>query len=135
MTVSTGLTSQSATLSRVPPEGIASSVNAVSAMWFLFGANVEAYAWLLDDEGPASRKSPSVAKQKRTVLRLVPVERIELPTFGLQNRCSTAELNRRTECEVRAGTHRSAELAAGHLSDLTAKGQKLGDPPGGVDTE
>jgi hypothetical protein len=26
---------------------------------------------------------------------LVPVERIELPTFGLQNRCSTAELNRR----------------------------------------
>jgi hypothetical protein len=24
----------------------------------------------------------------------VPVERIELPTFGLQNRCSTAELNR-----------------------------------------
>jgi hypothetical protein len=29
-------------------------------------------------------------------LLLVPVERIELPTFGLQNRCSTAELNRRT---------------------------------------
>ncbi len=27
--------------------------------------------------------------------RMVPVERIELPTFGLQNRCSTAELNRR----------------------------------------
>jgi hypothetical protein len=27
---------------------------------------------------------------------VVPVERIELPTFGLQNRCSTAELNRRT---------------------------------------
>jgi hypothetical protein len=26
--------------------------------------------------------------------QLVPVERIELPTFGLQNRCSTAELNR-----------------------------------------
>jgi hypothetical protein len=26
----------------------------------------------------------------------VPVERIELPTFGLQNRCSTAELNRQT---------------------------------------
>jgi hypothetical protein len=25
---------------------------------------------------------------------LVPVERIELPTNGLQNRCSTAELNR-----------------------------------------
>jgi hypothetical protein len=28
---------------------------------------------------------------------MVPVERIELPTFGLQNRCSTAELNRRTQ--------------------------------------
>jgi hypothetical protein len=28
---------------------------------------------------------------------LVPVERIELPTFGLQNRCSTAELNRPTK--------------------------------------
>jgi hypothetical protein len=27
----------------------------------------------------------------------VPVERIELPTFGLQNRCSTAELNRLTD--------------------------------------
>jgi hypothetical protein len=25
---------------------------------------------------------------------MVPVERIELPPFGLQNRCSTAELNR-----------------------------------------
>ena len=29
-----------------------------------------------------------------TGILLVPVERIELPTFGLQNRCSTAELNR-----------------------------------------
>jgi hypothetical protein len=28
---------------------------------------------------------------------MVPVERIELPTFGLQNRCSTAELNRQLE--------------------------------------
>jgi hypothetical protein len=27
---------------------------------------------------------------------MVPVKRIELLTFGLQNRCSTAELNRRT---------------------------------------
>jgi hypothetical protein len=31
------------------------------------------------------------------LILLVPVERIELPTFGLQNRCSTAELNRRIE--------------------------------------
>ena len=30
------------------------------------------------------------------MIGVVPVERIELPTFGLQNRCSTAELNRRT---------------------------------------
>jgi hypothetical protein len=29
--------------------------------------------------------------------KMVPVERIELPTFGLQNRCSTAELNRPTK--------------------------------------
>ena len=35
---------------------------------------------------------------------LVPVERIELPTFGLQNRCSTAELNRRLEESVRRGS-------------------------------
>jgi hypothetical protein len=27
--------------------------------------------------------------------QMVPAERIELPTFGLQNRCSTAELCRR----------------------------------------
>ena len=27
-------------------------------------------------------------------LKMVPVEGIEPPTFGLQNRCSTAELNR-----------------------------------------
>src|SRR5882757_7291965 len=30
---------------------------------------------------------------------VVPVERIELPTFGLQNRCSTAELNRPIESD------------------------------------
>ena len=28
--------------------------------------------------------------------RMVPVERIELPTFGLQNRCTTAVLHRLT---------------------------------------
>jgi hypothetical protein len=33
----------------------------------------------------------------------VPVKRIELLTFGLQNRCSTAELNRRTKLQ---GSHR-----------------------------
>ena len=35
-------------------------------------------------------------KCKKRLILLVPVERIELPTFGLQNRCSTAELNRHT---------------------------------------
>jgi hypothetical protein len=30
----------------------------------------------------------------RTIILLVPGERIELPTNGLQNRCSTAELTR-----------------------------------------
>jgi hypothetical protein len=35
-------------------------------------------------------------KIETSLISLVPVERIELPTFGLQNRCSTAELNRQT---------------------------------------
>jgi hypothetical protein len=34
--------------------------------------------------------------EEKPLQMLVPVERIELPTFGLQNRCSTAELNRQT---------------------------------------
>ena len=45
------------------------------------GAPIELF--LGDDTGPA-------------IGRVVPDERIELPTFGLQNRCSTAELNRLT---------------------------------------
>src|SRR6195952_2981603 len=36
------------------------------------------------------------------VILMVPVERIELPTFGLQNRCSTAELNRHLEADWQA---------------------------------
>ena len=40
---------------------------------------------------PASENIP------KSLILLVPVERIELPTFGLQNRCSTAELNRQIE--------------------------------------
>jgi hypothetical protein len=42
----------------------------------------------------ARSAGPVRAKSARTREKLVPVERIELPTFGLQNRCSTAELNR-----------------------------------------
>jgi hypothetical protein len=46
----------------------------------------------------------------------VPVERIELPTFGLQNRCSTAELNRRMRGR------------AARISDLKGKDQNpVGD--------
>ncbi len=51
------------------------------------------------------RAEPSLSQIRRTCspnksagstvrILVVPVERIELPTFGLQNRCSTAELNR-----------------------------------------
>ena len=62
-------------------------------------------------------------------VRMVPVERIELPTFGLQNRCSTAELNRRIEGALWPAKSRldSAEVSAGRISDLPAKGQNPGD--------
>ena len=53
------------------------------------------------DKTAVPRRSCRVCRwQKRArsavnaVISVVPVERIELPTFGLQNRCSTAELNR-----------------------------------------
>jgi hypothetical protein len=39
-------------------------------------------------------------KCKKCLILLVPGERIELPTNGLQNRCSTAELTRRRACRV-----------------------------------
>jgi hypothetical protein len=45
--------------------------------------------------GDSSGTVPWTMSAKYLIL-LVPVERIELPTFGLQNRCSTAELNRQT---------------------------------------
>src|SRR5258707_2174621 len=57
---------------------------------------------------------------------MVPVERIELPTFGLQNRCSTAELNRRIEAIGEGEISRHlVRSSAGRISDLVAKGQKL----------
>ena len=60
---------------------------------------------------------------------VVPVERIELPTFGLQNRCSTAELNRRIEGDgVVEKKPDSAPLSRARIPDLPAKGQNL--PPG-----
>jgi hypothetical protein len=57
---------------------------------------------------------------------MVPVERIELPTFGLQNRCSTAELNRRIEAIGEGEVSRHlVRSSAGRISDLVAKGQNL----------
>jgi hypothetical protein len=48
---------------------------------------------------------------------MVPVERIELPTFGLQNRCSTAELNRQIEGAIKlyfiADARRNRRVVAG----------------------
>jgi hypothetical protein len=62
---------------------------------------------------------------------VVPVERIELPTFGLQNRCSTAELNRRIEVGGRQqNTPLYPSSSAARISDLSVKGQKLKASPG-----
>ena len=36
-------------------------------------------------------------KNHNNIRIMVPAERIELPTFGLQNRCSTAELCRQND--------------------------------------
>ena len=47
--------------------------------------------------GICAKSATSQGRQiRQRIDLLVPVERIELPTFGLQNRCSTAELNRLT---------------------------------------
>jgi hypothetical protein len=74
--------------------------------------------------GVGSTKSPI-----NIGLFMVPVERIELPTFGLQNRCSTAELNRRIEGDgVVEKKPDSAPLSRARIPDLPAKGQNL--PPG-----
>ena len=57
---------------------------------------------------------------------MVPVQRIELPTFGLQNRCSTAELNRRIEAIGGSKVSRPlVRSSAARISDLVAKGQNL----------
>jgi hypothetical protein len=57
---------------------------------------------------------------------MVPVERIELPTFGLQNRCSTAELNRRIETIVeQRNARRMGRSSAAQIADLIAKGQNI----------
>ena len=48
-------------------------------------------SWLV-----ANSEIGAMAEKPEHLISLVPVERIELPTFGLQNRCSTAELTRQT---------------------------------------
>ena len=44
---------------------------------------------------------------------MVPVEGIEPPTFGLQNRCSTAELNRHRDGAFRVGFGLSSRRGQG----------------------
>src|SRR5579863_9837090 len=76
-----------------------------------------------------------VEHAKASCRALVPVERIELPTFGLQNRCSTAELNRQTRDErsylvVDAPLPRGGlRAAAGQIAEMPAKGHGC---PGGL---
>jgi hypothetical protein len=65
-------------------------------------------------DGPSA---PRGAYKALSAKRVVPVERIELPTFGLQNRCSTAELNRRIEGAIKlyftADGRRNRRVVAG----------------------
>jgi hypothetical protein len=71
----------------------------------LFGRNTVAAA---SDNGNDFKKS--WRKTRRFDEQMVPAEGIEPPTFGLQNRCSTAELSRRLRplayqtCGLRART-------------------------------
>ena len=41
---------------------------------------------------------------------MVPAERIELPTFGLQNRCTTAVLRRRLGVSYYSGRHAATAI-------------------------
>ena len=55
---------------------------------------------------------------------VVPAEGIEPPTFGLQNRCSTAELSRRRLKDAgRAGMGRGCPPVGAAIPDLTGKRQ------------
>ena len=53
--------------------------------------------WRMDSGDAAravARDRSEAENEPKLLILLVPAERIEPPTFGLQNRCSTAELNR-----------------------------------------
>jgi hypothetical protein len=69
--------------------------------------------------------------RRRCVLRavrgawreMVPVERIELPTFGLQNRCSTAELNRLTAIDpIGVGSIAADRIRVPHDGSVYGRG-------------
>ena len=60
-----------------------------------------------------SRAAPGGSKRAKETLpgrdaEVVPVERIELPTFGLQNRCTTAVLHRRRTTQLAVDGERRA---------------------------
>jgi hypothetical protein len=68
---------------------------------------------------------------KKPLQTLVPVERIELPTFGLQNRCSTAELNRRLiEFSTGSRYQPTNVLATLALDGVPSIGPFVADAPG-----
>jgi hypothetical protein len=77
--------------------------------------------------GVTQKQNRQLDFSAKSLILLVPVERIELPTFGLQNRCSTAELNRRTL--KRSGVRRDAgsdRALAARIPDSSAKDQNPG---------
>src|ERR1700676_1085241 len=60
---------------------------------------------------------------------MVPVERIELPTFGLQNHCSTAELNRQIIVVFCLPPPISTGQARRQIPELPDEGYYYENPP------
>jgi hypothetical protein len=65
---------------------------------------------------------------------MVPAEGIEPPTFGLQNRCSTAELSRPIDDGIQVSSPRLMQKARGEarrqITDLSGEGKAVGERPG-----
>jgi hypothetical protein len=59
---------------------------------------------------------------------MVPAERIELPTFGLQNRCTTAVLRRPCALRYQAAAARARPMAAasGRRKERNGRAVRLG---------
>ena len=81
---------------------------------------------------PNHRRMISSRKLQKSLIYLVPGEGIEPPTFGLQNRCSTAELARLTGRLLHTGNffapffaHRSVLLSLA----FPLPGAGLASPP------